>query len=141
MFNIIYRRLQKYSLWIKLLLLVCSGSGFGALIYYTPPQLSFLLLAVLLAWIFLLMLLSFVINIRSALILSIGASFLVFLKAVDLLTPINLVLLSIFLILLSFYFRNPKQERPTGDAQPLLPKEVLFPKGWPFRVAKKRKEE
>lgn len=133
MFNIIYRRLQKYSIWLKLVVLLASGAGLGSLIYYTTPLLSYLLVAVVLAWLFLLMLLSFVMNIRSALILSIGASFLIFLKAVDLLTPINLVLLTAFLVLLGFYFRNPKEEKEPAPEAPAHRKDVLFPKGWPFR--------
>ncbi len=141
MFNIIYRRLQKYSLLIKLFLLVISGTSLGLLIYYTTPLLTYVLIAVILAWIFLLTMMSFLINIRGALILATGVGFLLFLKAVDLLTVINLILLITFLVLLGFYFKNPKAEKNASEPKSELPQKVLFPKGWPFRVAKKGKQE
>ncbi len=55
-----------------------------------------------------------------ALLLALTIAFLLFLKAVDLLTPVNLVLFAAFLVLLVLYFRPAQQHRrPEGlDKQP-----------------------
>lgn len=141
MFNIIGRRLQRYYFWLKLLLVLVSGTAVGVSVYYTEPDLLKVLGVTILIWIFLLSLLSLFINSRTALLLSIGVSFLLFLRAVDLLTPVNLVLLLAFLALLGIYFRNPKQQKEPAPEAPVHRKEVLFPKNWPFRVDKKKPQE
>src|SRR6186997_2575692 len=109
MFTIIYRRLQRYSLVLKLLGLVFSVSGIAALAYFSSPELLNILLAAFLLWLGSFCLLSFFVNSRVSLLASVALAFLVFLKAVDLLTTLNLILLFTFLVLLMLYFRNPKE--------------------------------
>lgn len=133
MFIIIYRRLQKYAFWLKLLTLIVSLGGLGALIYYTPPLLPNVLGAVVLVFLILVIVLAFFINARLAFLASIAGSFLIFLRAVDLLTIVNVILLLAFLILLWFYFKKTPVEKSI-DPLPPHEKKVLFPKGWPFRV-------
>lgn len=126
MFTIIYRRLQKYFFWIKPLTLLGCVLSLGYLIVYIPPLLPSILGATLLIFLSLVIFLSYIINSRLALLLALLVSFLVFFKSVELLTIVNVALLVVFLVLLWFYFRKPKEEKP----------EVLFPKGWPFRTKK-----
>lgn len=116
--------------------------GLFGLVMYTPPTLTSILVAAILLWLATLTLLSFFVSSKLALIVAFGVSFVMFLKAVDLLTIINVVLLVAFLVLLIFYFRKPKEDiKDGGPTEPRaeLRRDILFPKGWPFRVGRRRK--
>lgn len=140
MFTIIYRRLQRYFFWIKTLSLVLIVVAVGYVIMYIPPLLTSVLVVTILIFLAVLIILSYVISSKYALLIALGAGFLLFLRVVDLLTIINLVLLAGFLGLLGFYFKKPKEEKTQSENQTPHPKHVLFPKNWPFRVGRKSKE-
>lgn len=140
MFNIIRRVLQKYYGVIKVLALIASAGGLAALIYYSPPSLINILVATLLLWIFAFVLSSFFLRPGLAILGSTGIAFIIFLRVVDLLTIVNVLLLVVFLVLLGIYFRKPKMEKKDSEEKVGHRKEVVFPKGWPFRVDKKKEE-
>lgn len=132
MITILLRRLQRYFLLIKLLVFVPSVVGIVYLVINTAPELANLLIVTFLLGLSFLILLSFFINSRTSLLLSIGVTFLLFLKAVDLISPINLTLFAVFIVLLAFYFKqNPPKREVDPNKIVHHSKKTLFPKGWP----------
>lgn len=138
MFTIIYRRLQKYSFWLKILGLMLSGLGLVAIFYYTAPNLQLVFLSSILIFFFIWMFFSLFLANKLALLISILASFLLFFKAVDLLTIANVVLLCAFVVLLWLYFRKSKVVKQETENKPQHSTDTLFPKGWPFGVKRKK---
>ena len=132
MFNIIFRRLQKYFLLIKILIFFPSLAGIGYLIINTAPEIPNLLVVTMLFGLSSLILLSFFFSSRISLLLSIGVTFLLFFKAADLISPINLALFAVFIVLLGFYFKqNPPKKESDQNKFVFHSKKTLFPKGWP----------
>ncbi|MCL4390531.1 MAG: hypothetical protein M1484_05080 [Patescibacteria group bacterium] len=97
------RRLQKYVLSAKVIVLVACLASLGYLIFQTPPELGNIVFLGLLLFIALLLFLSLFLDVDKSLLLSLAVSFLLFLKAVSLLTLFNLALFVVFLVLLALY--------------------------------------
>jgi len=105
MLNKFLRRIQRYILAIKIVALVFSLVYFAYLVVMTPPTILTITVFGLLLFLVLSITSSFFLSMGKALLLSLVISFILFLRAVDLLTPINLILFTIFLGLLILYFR------------------------------------
>ena len=105
MLNKFLRRIQRYILPIKIVTLLFSFTCLSYLIFQIPPTVLSITAFGLLLFLFLSLLLSFFLSMGKALLISLAISFILFLRAVDLLTTINLVLFVIFLGLLILYFR------------------------------------
>lgn len=103
MFNILLRRLQKQLFWIKLAILVLSGWGLYFLVIDTAPELLNLVVFSLDLLIFISVVLSLFLSTKLSVLVGVTIPFLLFLKAVDLLSPINLGLFALFVLLLTFY--------------------------------------
>ena len=82
--------------------MLCLGLG-SFIIYNFPPEVITILVVTILGFIFLATALSFLKNTNFAILVSLALSFLFFLKAVALLSAINLVLFAIFIVLLGLY--------------------------------------
>ena len=109
MFSIFLRRLQKYTFYIKLPILLISLLVIIYLVVLTPPELPNILAFSFSLLIGLYIFLSFFLG-KLAIPISVGVTGVIFLKAVELLTPFNLGLFAVFLVLLSgsLYRREPK---------------------------------
>lgn len=104
MFNFALRRIQRFTLPIKIILLV---GGLGSLIYLiinTSPSIESILTVGILLFLVLSTVISFFLAASSSLLVSLVVSFFLFLKAVNLLSPLNAGLFLLFLILLGLYF-------------------------------------
>lgn len=99
MFSIFLRRIQRFLLPVKILLLALFGSSLVYLIINVSPEVGSITLASLLIF----FILAIILN---SLIIPLSISFLIFLKAVDLLSPLNLILFAVFLVLLGLYLRK-----------------------------------
>ena len=103
MFNIFWRRLQRFVKAIKAIALVLSAAVLGYLVVNTPPTILTVTVFAVTLEILLLTLLSIVMATRSAFILSLAVTFLLFLRAENLLSPLNIGLFGVFLLLLGAY--------------------------------------
>lgn len=116
MLNFILRRLTKFILPAKVVLLIGSVVTLGYLVIKTPPELGNIVIFSLVLFIFLSILFSFLLTAfapRSfsevgSLLTALCVSFLLFLKAVGLLSPLNIGLFIVFLILLGLYLRKER---------------------------------
>lgn len=106
MLNFLLRRIQRFILPLKILILSASLAGLIYIVLQTAPALSSILSAGVLLFFVLAILLSFRFSAASSLIISFGLSSLFFLRAVRLFTPLNLALFVVFLLLLGLYLRK-----------------------------------
>lgn len=82
----------------------------GHLVFNTAPTVVTILLVSLLLFSFLLTLLSVFLQTPTAFLGALAVAFILFLRAVDLLTPLNLGLLALFIVFLVFYlYKHPKK--------------------------------
>ncbi len=95
--------MQKYLQIIKAIVVVSSVAALGYLVVNTSPTVPTITMFALTLEILFLTLLSVFLATRSAFLLSLGVVFLVFLKAVDLLSLVNVGLFGLFLVLLGVY--------------------------------------
>ena len=106
MINRIFRTLARFTKILKILALVIS---LGALVYivayFSPAIVSITFLSLILASVILLFL-SFFLSTFISLVSALSISFLFFLRATQLLSPLNLGLFVVFLILLGLYLRK-----------------------------------
>lgn len=111
MFSIFLRRLQRFLPVIKILAVIFSAAGLFFLIFFTSPELINIIAASISLAIFTLVVLSVFLNSRLAFLIATGLSFIFFLKAEDLLSPLNLGVFVVFIALLAFYLRpdNPRR--------------------------------
>ncbi len=105
MFSIFFRRLQKFIPFLRLGLLAVSLAGLVVLILLTEPHLASITLATLLIAALCLSLSSFVFSGSLSFLIALAVGFSFFLKAVDLLSLINILMLIVFLILLALYLK------------------------------------
>ena len=91
---------------MKIVLFLGSLGMLIYLVIYTSPELGNVLLFSLLLFLVLSIVISFFFNTLLALLVAISASFFLFLRAVGLLSPINVALFVVFLILLALYLRK-----------------------------------
>ncbi len=91
---------------MKIVLLLGSLGMLIYLVIYTSPELGNVLLFSLLLFLVLSIVISFFFNTLLALLVAISASFFLFLRAVGLLSFINVALFVVFLILLALYLRK-----------------------------------
>jgi hypothetical protein len=103
MFSILFRRLQKFLRPLKFLVLVGSLAGIVYMILNVSPTVVTILGVTLLIFVFLMTFFSVFSKTKTAFLVALLASFLLFLKAVDLLTPLNLGLFALFVVFLAFY--------------------------------------
>lgn len=103
MLNILLRRFARFLLPTKLLTITVALASLGYIIWQIPPGIGSILLAALLLFIVASILLNFFLSSHLSLLVSIALSFVLFLKAVNLFTPINLGLFAAFLLLLGMY--------------------------------------
>lgn len=106
MLNFVLRRIQTVIIPIKIVMLSLGSATLAYLVINTAPGLGNVLLFSLVLFVFLSVLLSFFIAASHSLLVGITVSFLLFLKAVGLLSPLNLGLFAIFLVLLGLYLRK-----------------------------------
>ncbi len=97
------RRIQRYIPVIKIVVLLAAVFSLGYLIFQTAPSLGGLVVFGLLVFLILAIILSFFLSTGRAFLTAIAVAFVLFLKSVDLLSPVNLVLLAVFLLLLGLY--------------------------------------
>lgn len=103
MFNFALRRIQRFILPVKIVLLT---GGLGLLVYLiinAPPNLGNILFVAILLFVVLSVTLSFFLAASSSLLAASAISFFLFLKSVDLLSPLNAGLFLLFLVLLGLY--------------------------------------
>lgn len=103
MFSIFLRRIQKFLLPIKVAVLVGLS---GSLVYVfaaVPPGIGSIAFVSLSIFFLLAIILNFFRNTQQSLLISLAVSFLMFLRAVNLLSVINLGLFAAFLVLLGLY--------------------------------------
>lgn len=103
--------MQKYLSGVKVLVLVASLGGIGFLVFNTSPTVATILTVGILVFCFLMTLLSVFFQTKTAFLISLSASFVLFLKAVDLLTIVNLGLLGLLVIFLVFYLYKQPTKR------------------------------
>lgn len=103
MLNFILRRIQRVIIPIKVTGLVAGMATMIYLVVKTAPGLGNILFFSLLLFMTISFLLSFFISTSRSLLAGITIGFLLFLKAVGLLSPLNLGLFLVFLILLGLY--------------------------------------
>jgi len=103
MLNFILRRIQKVIIPLKIFVLIVGLAILACLVIYTAPTLGNVVMSALTIFVVLSLLLSFFLNANRSLLAALTASFLLFLKAVDLLSPLNLGLFVVFLVLLGLY--------------------------------------
>lgn len=106
MFNRLLRRLQKYTFPLKILVLIFSFILISFTIYSIPPTVPTIAFIAVLLDLAILLILSFFQPLKIAFLAATTLAFLLFLKAVSLATPLNLVLLAVFVILLGLYLRK-----------------------------------
>lgn len=106
MFNRLLRRLQKYTLPLKLLALALSLSLICYTIYSVPPTIPTITFIAILLDLIILLISSFFIPLKIAFLAATTFAFLLFLKAVSLASPLNLALLAVFVALLGLYLRK-----------------------------------
>lgn len=97
------RRIQRYIPLIKIAALVAAMASLVYLIFQTAPTLVGLVIFGLLVFLTLAIILSFFLATGRAFLIAVAVAFVLFLKTVDLLSPVNLVLLAVFLLLLGLY--------------------------------------
>lgn len=103
MFSILFRRLQKVLRPLKLLVLISTLAAIAYMILNVSPTVVTILAITLLIFVFLMTLLGVFTKTKTAFLVATLVSFLLFLKAVDLLTPLNLGLFALFVVFLAFY--------------------------------------
>ncbi|KKU92333.1 MAG: hypothetical protein UY21_C0002G0032 [Microgenomates group bacterium GW2011_GWA1_48_10] len=140
MFTIFFRRLQKYSLPIKIAALLPSLYGLYYLLTETSPELLNLVIFGVLSSIVLILILSFFLSIRLYLAIGIAIPFLLFLKAVDLLTPANVIIFLVFIALMEMYLFQVSPKIKEGDQGRPSQFSIrpLFPRSW-LRFNRKRR--
>lgn len=106
MLNFFLRWGQKFILPFKVILLLGSLGILTYMVVNQTPGLLNVVLASILLFIILSVILSFKFSANTALILGLAVSFFLFLKAVGLLSPLNLGLFAVFLVLLGLYLRK-----------------------------------
>src|SRR5574340_539818 len=106
MIDFFLRRIQRFILPLKIVLLAGSLGALGYLVFRVPPDLGKVVLFSLLLFLFLSLIMSFFWPTNRSLLVSLAISFFLFLRAVGLLSPLNIGLLVIFLLLLGLYLRK-----------------------------------
>ncbi len=97
------RRVQRFILPFKIVAIFGGAGTLAYLVLKTPPELVNILVFSLVLFVTLSCILSFLLTASRSLLTALTVAFVVFLKAVDLLSPLNLGLLIVFLVLLSLY--------------------------------------
>ena len=105
-FTIFLRRIQRFALPVKIISLIILTASLIFLIVNVPPGVGSITLAALLLFPLLVIILSFFRTTRFSLLAALTVSFFLFLRAVDLLSPVNIILFVIFLLLLGLYMRK-----------------------------------
>lgn len=100
------RRIQRFILPLKVLFLVGSLAGLVYLVWKVPPDLGNVLIFSLLLFLLAALILSFFFSVNVSLLSALALAFLVFLKAVSLLSPLNLGLFFVFLVLIGLYLHK-----------------------------------
>ena len=103
MFSILLRRIQRFLFPLKIVLLFITVPSLGYLVINFPPSISSIIIFSLIFLVALATILSFFLTTSRYLLASLTITFLLFLRAVNLFSPLNLVLFTIFIILLSLY--------------------------------------
>lgn len=111
MFSILLRRLQKFLSVVKLLVLAGSLSGIIFVVFNVPPAVVPILTVCVLIFVFLLTAGSVFLKTKTAFLVSFSVSFVLFLKAVDLLTPLNLGLFGLLIVFLIIYLYKQAQKK------------------------------
>lgn len=118
MLNLAIRRSQKYLGLIKLLIFALSALMLSYLVFLVPPDIYsvsiFSVLLLLSLYLFLEFIFHRIPKVRAsylAFIIALSVSFLFFLKAVNLLTTINLLLFTVFIVLISLHLYHPSRNK------------------------------
>lgn len=106
MLNFFLRRTVKFVFVTKIILFAGSLGGLIYLMVNTSPDLGNILLFSLLLFIFLAILLSFFFSTVISLLAALAVGFFLFLRVVGLLSPMNVALFAVFLILLALYLKK-----------------------------------
>lgn len=106
MFSIFFRRIQRFLLPIKIILLLITFPNLVYIVINFPPSLTGIIVFTLVFFIDLATVLSFFLTTNRYLLTSLVITFLLFLRAVDLFSILNLLLFCVFIILLAFYLRK-----------------------------------
>ncbi len=106
MFSIFLRRIQRFLLPIKIILLL----GFSTILIYMfvniSPGTESITFAALIIFMVLAIVFNFFFGTQKSLLVSLAVTFLLFLRAVSLFNLTNLVLFALFLLLLGLYLRK-----------------------------------
>jgi len=106
MLNIVLRRLSRYILPLKIIGLIV---GLASLVYFVlrvSPEIGTIVFFSVVLFVTISIILSFFLSANRSLLFASVVSFLLFLKAVNLLSPLNLGLFIVFLVLLGLYLRK-----------------------------------
>jgi hypothetical protein len=106
MFSIFFRRIQRFLLPIKIILLLIALPNLVYIVINFPPSLSGIIIFALIFFITLATILSFFLSTNRYLLTALTITFLLFLRAVDLFSTLNLLLFCVFIVLLAFYLRK-----------------------------------
>lgn len=101
-----FRQIQAILLPLKIIFLLVLAVLISLFIIYTPPTLENIITVSVILFFLLETLLSFFLSTHSSLLISLGVSFVLFLRAVNLLTFVNIILLALFLFFLSIYLQK-----------------------------------
>jgi len=106
MFSIILRRIQRILLPIKMVLLIAFIASLIYCFINTSPTLTTIVFVSIAIFFILAIVLNFRLSAGKSLLAALGVSFVVFLRAVNLLSAVNLALLALFLLLLGLYLQK-----------------------------------
>lgn len=121
MFSIFFRRLQKFIPFLRVAFLVLSALGLAGIIFFIEPDLSAIVLAALLIIVACVTLFSFVLSGRLSFLIALASGFFFFLKGVDLLSPINIGMFIVFLVLLGLYLKPEVRSHSEVSSPTVVP--------------------
>ena len=106
MLNFVLRRIQRFILPIKIAALVLGLTLQAYLIFQVPPGVGTIVVFSIILFVVSSLVFSFFLTPGPALLTATAISFFLFLKAVSLLSPLNIGLFVVFIILLGLYLRK-----------------------------------
>lgn len=103
MFSIFLRRIQRILLPIKILIILGALLLMGYLVINFSPSIGLIAFFSFLLFTFFSIIFNFFLSANRSLLTALAVAFILFLRAVSLLSVINLALLALFLLLLGLY--------------------------------------